>query len=247
MMMAAHYIDTPHYKSLAFLQGLPPFAHLPDAEIERFVEAAQLRNYQKGKLLYLEGHRAESFYVICNGWVKLFRTTEEGEEVILAMLTKNSVIGENAIFEHGLFTSTAQVAETAQILSLPLSILEEQLRTGNHQLAMNMLTSMVQYQRRHEMQQEQYLLYSAPQRIGCFLLELCSVQEQVDGVILNLPYDKSLIASTLGMKAATFSRALNILRGATGIQFLGTRVTIVSMARLLQFVKGCYSPPSAQD
>jgi CRP-like cAMP-binding protein len=105
-----------------------------------------------------------------------------------------------------------------------------------------MLVSMVQYQRRHEMQLEQYLLYSAPQRIGCFLLGLCPVLEQIDGVVLTLPYDKMLIASTLGMRGATLSRALNILRDETSLQISDSRVTIDSMARLIKLGSGCSSP-----
>jgi CRP-like cAMP-binding protein len=104
-----------------------------------------------------------------------------------------------------------------------------------------MLATMVQYQRRHELQLEQYLLYSAPQRIGCFLLGLLPLLEQKDGVELNLPYKKDLIASTLGMKGATFSRALNILRDETGIHITGSRVTIDSIERLIRFTNGCYS------
>ena len=46
----------------------------------------------------MEGEKADFFYVICTGWLKLFHTTEEGEEVILAMLTKNGITGENSIF-----------------------------------------------------------------------------------------------------------------------------------------------------
>ena len=158
------------------------------------------------------------------------------------MLSKYSITGENAIFEHGCFTSNAQVAEDAQILCIPLCILKEQLSVNNL-LAFNMLNSMVQDRRMHELQLKQYLLYSAPQRIGCFLLGLCPTLEQKDGATLNLPYDKTLIASTLGMKGATFSRALNILRHETGIVITGTRVTIDSISRLLEFVNGCYPRP----
>ncbi len=227
-------------KSLAFFKSLILFTNIADKEISLFIDAAQVKSYKKGKILYLEGEQADFFYIICNGWLKLFHITEEGEEVSLAMLTKNNITGENAIFEQGRFTSSALVAEDAQIVSIPLSLLKEQIRMNNH-LAFNMLTTMVQYQRRHELQLEQYLLYSAPQRIGCFLLGLCPVLEQIDGVVLNLPYDKALIASTLGMKGATFSRALNILREETGIDIRGTRVIIDSMDRLLKFVNGCYS------
>ena len=232
--------DLAEYKSLAFFKELTLFSGLSDEEIKRFADMSQSKPYKKGQIIYLEGERANSFYIICSGWIKLFNTTDEGEEVILAMLTKDSITGESALFEEGLYTSGAQVAEDVQMLSIPLSILKEQLRV-NTQLAFNMLASMTKYQRRHEMQLEQYLLYSAPQRIGCFLLGLCPLLEQKDGVILDLPYDKTLIASTLGMKGPTFSRALNILRDETETRISGTRVTIHSIKRLLDFVNGCYS------
>jgi len=232
--------DSMQSKSLAFFKELTLFASLADEEVKRFADAAQIKSYKKGQLLYMEGEQANSFYVICSGWIKLFNTSEEGEEVILAMITRDSVTGDSAIFEQGRFTSSAQVIEDSEILAIPLNLLKEQLRV-NAQLAFNMLTSMTQYQRRHEMQLEQYLLYSAPQRIGCFLLGLCPVQEQKDGVTLTLPYDKTLITSTLGMRGATFSRALNILRDETGIHISGSQVKIDSIARLLEFVNGCYS------
>jgi len=233
-------MDVKHSKSVDFFKTLSLFEKLTDEELRHFSNAANVKSYKKGQLLYLEGDKAKFFYIILNGWVRLFYTTEEGDEVSLAMLTKDSITGETAIFEEGNFTSSVQIVEDAQIMSIPLSLIKEQLRFNN-QLAFNMLTSMVQYQRQHELQFEQYLLYSAPQRIGCFLLGLCPVNEQKDGVTLNLPYDKTLIASTLGMKGATFSRALNILREETGITIMGTSVTIDSMERLLTFVNGCYS------
>lgn len=234
--------DSKRCNSLDFFKSLTLFANLPDEDVARFADASHIKNYKKGTSLYMEGEQADFFYVICSGWVKLFHITEEGEEVNLAVLTRDSITGESAIFEQGCFTSSAQVAEDAEILSIPLALLKEQLH-ANNQLAFNMLASMTQYQRRHELQLEQYFFYSAPQRIGCFLLGLCPAIEQKDGVVLTLPYDKTLIASNLGMKGATFSRALNILREETGIHITGTRVTIDSIDRLLKFVNGCYSHP----
>lgn len=236
-------IDSKQYKSLHFFKNLPLFTDISDEETAAFSSAALIKSYKKGHLLYQEDEQADFFYVICSGWVKLFYTTEDGKEVSLAVLTQNSVTGESAIFENGRFSSSAQIAEDAQILRIPLGLLKEKLRT-NSQLAHNMLASMVQYQRQQELQFEQYLLYSAPQRIGSFLLELCPVHQQVDGAMFSLPYDKTLIASVLGMKGATFSRALNILREETGIHISGTSVKIDSIARLLAFVDGCYSQAS---
>jgi len=218
---------------------LPLFANLSDKEIARFADVTQFKRYKKGQYLYMEDEEAKCFYIICSGWLKLVHMTEAGDEVIIAMLTKDSITGESSIFEQGNFTSSAQVVEDAQILSLPIALLKEQVRV-NGQLAINMLTSLTRYQREHEAQLEEYLLYTAPQRVGCFILALCPLKEQVDGVIIDLPYDKTLIASSLGMKGPTFSRALNILRDETGTRISGTQVTIKSIKRLIEFLNGCY-------
>jgi len=228
-------------RSLAFFKTLTLFVDLPDEEVMRFSTVAQIKNYKKGQFLYRENEQAKFFHVICTGWLKLFHTTAEGEEMILAMLTRDNITGVNALFEEEHFTMNAQVVDDAEILSIPLTLLKERVRMDN-QLALNMLSYMVQQQRRYEVQQEQNLFYSAPQRVGCFLLGLCPIPERKDGVILTLPYDKVQIASALAMKAPTFSRALHVLCEEASIHITGTSVTIDSVERLLTFVGSGYSP-----
>ena len=149
--------DALEHDNMLSFSGISLFANLLPKDMAKFTDAAQIKRYKKGEFLYSAGERAEFFYIICSGWLKLFRITNEGKEIILAMLTRNSVTGENAIFEEGRFTSSVQVVEDAQIWVIPFSLLKEQLQ-ANNQLALNMLASLVQYQRRHEMQQEQYLV-----------------------------------------------------------------------------------------
>src|SRR5688572_13473425 len=84
---------------MTFLKSLTLFSGLLDEDIACFAAASHVKSYEKGQQLYLEGEKANFFYIICNGWVKLFHVTEDGEEVSLAVLTNNSVTGENAIFE----------------------------------------------------------------------------------------------------------------------------------------------------
>jgi len=226
-------------KSFNFLHDLQLFQDLSDEEMSCFSDAALFKSYKKGEHLYIEGEEAKFFYVVCSGWLKLMRVTQDGEEIVLGMLTKNNITGEGAIFEDGFFTCSAQIAEDAQILSIPIAVLKQQMSISTR-FAMNMLASMIQYQRLREMQLEQFLLYNAPQRVGCFILGLCPSEEQVDGVQIDLPYDKALIAGTLAMTGSTFSRALNVLHDEAGISIEGSRVTITSIKRLLKFVNGCY-------
>jgi CRP-like cAMP-binding protein len=100
-----------------------------------------------------------------------------------------------------------------------------------------MMTSMSRHHRRHFGQIAFNAMQSAPQRIGTFLLRLCPNDKNKD-IVFHLPYDKALIAKTLGMKGATFSRALNILRLKTNIRIHGTRIEIDSVEQLVKFVYG---------
>jgi CRP-like cAMP-binding protein len=201
-----------------------------------FEDVAQSRSYTKSKMLYVENEHAEFFYIICGGWIKLFHTMPEGEEVIVDMLTVGHMVGENSIFEDGRYTSSAEVIEDVQLTSIPSRLLKNQIGL-NPTLALSMLSSMSRHHRRHYGQIALNAMQSAPQRIGCFLLRLCPA-DGTKGIVFHLPYDKTLIAHTLGMKSATFSRALNILRQKTSIRISGTRVEIDSVEQLTKFVYG---------
>lgn len=226
----------PPEQSLYCLRGASLFSNLSEPELACFHDAAHARSYKKGKTLYLQNEPAEFFYIICGGWIKLFHSMPEGEEVIVDMLTTGHMVGESAIFEQGLHTSNAEVIEDVQLLSIPSHVLKEQIHL-NPALAYSMLSSMFRHHRRHYGELSLNAMQSAPQRIGSFLLRLCPHDKKKD-IVLHLPYDKTLIAYTLGMKGSTFSRALNILRQKADIRITGSRVEIDLIDKLVKFVYG---------
>jgi CRP-like cAMP-binding protein len=228
--------ERPNANAEACLKAVPIFAKLSEIEIAAFQNAARPRSFKKGKMLFVEGEAAGYFYVIVSGWVKQFHTMPDGDEVIIDMLTKSDLVGESAIFEKDRHTSSAQVIEDVQLLSLPLNILKEQI-LANRTLALSMLLAMSRHHRRHCSERALNSMQSAPQRVGYFLLKMCP-KNQVEAVIFHLPYNKTLIAETLGMKSETFSRALNILRTKLGLRIKGSSVEIDSIERLVEFVYG---------
>jgi len=219
-----------------WLRGVSLFSELSDKDIACFQDASQIRTYKKGKILYIEEEPAEYFYVINTGWIKLFHTMPDGDEVILDMLTTGHMVGENAIFEQNLHTSSAQIVEDTQLLTIPSKILKEQICL-HPALALGMLSSMFLHHRNHYHMLALNAMQSAPQRVASFLLRLCPPNIK-KGTTFYLPYDKTLIADTLGMKGATFSRALNILRHEIDLNIHDTRVDVSSVEQLIKFVHG---------
>lgn len=222
------------------LRGASLFSCLSDTEMAFFQDVARARSYKKGKVIFIEEEKAEFFYVICGGWVKLFHVLDEGEEVVVDMLTNGHMVGEGAIFENDFHTSSAQVVEDARLLAIPCKALKDRIRL-NPDVAFGLISSMVQHHQRHSAAIALNAMQSAPQRIGCFLLKLCP-HDKNKNISFDLPYDKALIAYTLGMKGATFSRALNILRMKTGIRVQGVHIEIDSIDQLMRFVYGPLAP-----
>jgi CRP/FNR family transcriptional activator FtrB len=152
------------------------------------------------------------------------------------MLTTGQIVGESALFDHGYYTRSAEVVESASLLSIPLKVLKEQIHISP-KLAFNMLTTMSQHYRRHYGAIALGAFQNGPQRIVCFILSLYLNNKDKD-ISMNLPYDKTFLSDTLHMKGATFSRALVILRQKTGIRIRGSRVEITHIEPLIKFVYG---------
>ncbi len=193
-----------------FIEDLPFFMNLPEDIVSGLLQHAQVREYKKGKLLFLEGEVSSRLYIILNGWVKLFKGTSSGNETVLQMLTSGDMIAESAVFLNANYPVSAQVAKNAVILTLPAPIIRERIKQHN-ELALKVLDGISKHSHNLIQEFENIRLKPATERVGWFLLKLLLDQGKVPDLI-ELPYDKSLIASYLDMKPETFSRTLKRFR-----------------------------------
>ncbi|MCP4923936.1 MAG: cyclic nucleotide-binding domain-containing protein, partial [bacterium] len=192
------------------VKSLQLFSALPEESLHSLLQHGQVREFPKGKLLFLEGEHANRLYVVLRGWIKIFNGTTSGEETILQMLSSGDPIMESAVFLNTTFPVSAQVAENSILLSLPAPVVREQVR-GNHELTLNLLENMSHRSQGSIRQIESARLKSADERVGWFLLKLL-IEQGYASKRIELPYDKSLIASYLDMKRETFSRSLKRLK-----------------------------------
>lgn len=216
-----------------FIKNLPIFNSLSKDELARFVKEVSAVYVSKGSVIYIEQDKADYFYVIKNGWVKLFRETLDGTEAVIDVLTSAHIFAEDSIFNDEKYSSSAQAVEDATIIAVPVALLKSTIYE-NPAFATSMLAHMSDSRRKREMEIEHITAQNAAQRIGCFILRLCPLEIEKD-IVVQLPYDKVLIASRLNMKPETFSRALNKLREKTSIKVVGSRVEIDDIGVLSDF------------
>lgn len=195
---------------LDVIKALPLFVGLDNNILQEILKYSRIASHNKGAMIFLQGEQASRFYIILEGWVKLFKGNVDGNESILQIMGKGEALLETVIFGNTPFTVSAQAVDNVKLLSIPSSILRDKLQ-NNKELAINMLSTVAGRSQALISQFEQLTLKTVTQRVGWFLLKLFLENgERTNN--LRLPYDKSLIAGYLGMKPETFSRTLQTLK-----------------------------------
>lgn len=193
-----------------FLRDLPFFAGLPEAVFNSLMNVATIRDYPKNKLLFFHGDRADRFFSVLSGWVKAFRNTEQGDESVAALFTHGDTFGEAAAFSNSGHPFSAQTIDETRLIEIPASLIRDK-GGADPDIMRHVMHSMSREIRKLQIENEHMTIMSASQRVGCLLLQLSSGIKEHGGSFV-FPYDKSLAAARLGMKAETFSRSLAQLK-----------------------------------
>lgn len=201
--------------------------------------------YQAGEHVVHHGDHAEALWLVLDGWIKLTRQTPDGKESIVGLCTQSDVFGEAALFPHANYPYTAEVLGSgAELAAIPAATIralveKEPTFTARVMALLNERTSQVQLKLEH------MTTMSAAQRLGCFLLRLCHTQANGTKT-LQIPVEKHILATYLGMKPETLSRSQQQLK-LLGITVSGQVITINQIEKLREFVCNSCSESGSCD
>lgn len=218
-------------KDMEMVRRNPLFGGLPPETLEALLHESRVVEHPRGKILFLRGEPANWFFLLLEGWVKVFRDTPDGEQTVIAIMKPSETIAEAAIFFGSDYPASAEVVDNVRLLEIPAAALLSQLRQ-DPELGLKLLGALSMRLRHLVRHIEQLQARSTSQRLGDFLLALCEAEE--GPVTLKLPYDKSLIAARLGMKPESLSRALAKLKNL-GVSSRGHSVEIDDIATLRDY------------
>ena len=85
-----------------------PFGAVPSAERKLLAEVADVRSFDPGETLFLEGEPSKFFYSIISGRVKIFKTTRSGKDIILGIFSAGDPVGSVAVFKEIPYPASAQ-------------------------------------------------------------------------------------------------------------------------------------------
>jgi CRP-like cAMP-binding protein len=207
---------------IAVFRGLKP------ETIQRIIAPATAAQLKQHETLFRQGDPATAFFIVVDGWIKLYRITFAGDETVIHLLTKGGSFAEAVAFTGSRYPATAEAVSDARVVRIPADHVVRCIRE-NLDIALAMIASTSQHLHHLVQQVEQLKAQSGVQRVAEFLASLCEVERGPS--MVALPYDKVLIAARLGLKPESLSRAFAKLR-TIGVEVRASHVAISDVARL---------------
>lgn len=116
-------------KKIRLLQQCYLFKNLPTEDIADIAVRTHEKFLPKNMVFMQEGNKANNTYILESGLVKVFRITEDGKEIILALRSTGDVVGEFELLDEveKPRSVSIQVLEDTTALVLPKEIFKSLL------------------------------------------------------------------------------------------------------------------------
>ena len=100
------------------LRNLPLFQQLPEPVLASLLATATIRSVERGTDLFVQGDPADRFFVVLEGWVKLYRINRDGAEAVVSMVNAGESFAEAAMFAQASFPVCAQAVTDVRVVAI---------------------------------------------------------------------------------------------------------------------------------
>ena len=103
----------------AILKATPVFQRLAPQDLRTVAEAAAIRRYERGQVLFEQDAPSDAFYTIASGRVKIFKLLPTGKDVILEVFGRGDPLGAVAAYDGRPFPASAMALEDTVCVVIP--------------------------------------------------------------------------------------------------------------------------------
>lgn len=210
-------------KNVWFFDNVNLFNLLCPHKFKAYKKCHDFDQYKKGDYIYFEEDSANKVYLIEKGKVKIGYYTEEGDEIVKAILTKGDLFGEKAILGEENRNEFAQSIETStSICPIGVETMHDLMR-DNKTFSLKVYKFLGLRFKKLERRLQLILFKDTRTRFLEFLNELCEeygydCDKTGDKVIVH-PYTQKDIASLIGTSRSNLNVLMNELKEENIINF----------------------------
>ncbi|HPN38726.1 MAG TPA: Crp/Fnr family transcriptional regulator [Melioribacteraceae bacterium] len=214
--------------STDFLKYVPIFSELPDSTIETISEAGSKRFYKRETVVLLEEDAGSALFIIVEGKVKVSRTSADGREVILSILSDSDFFGEMAILDGQARSATVTAIEDTELFIIQRAEFLDLLQT-HPEIAVSLLQVLTRRLRQADIKIKALSLKDAEGKVATVILQLADDLGKIKNGIVEiekLPLQQDL-ANMAGTSRETISRTLHAFAKKELIEIDGAKLKIL--------------------
>ena len=214
--------------SLVFLQRVSIFSGVGQDSLERIAGITQEKTFPKKSIIFHEGDRGDTLYILKSGRVKISKITEDGREKTLALMQPGEFFGEMAIFDEQPRSATAEVLDEQAVVYTLAKRDFERLIIEHPTIALKIMRDLTRRIRLVNQQVEDLAFKDVHERVASTLKNLAEVEGRPIGskVLINLKMTHQDLANMVGSSRETVTRALNRLQDEGIISISHQQITI---------------------
>jgi len=206
-----------------YLENINLFKILCPHKYGKYKESHSYNQYNKKDYVYFEQDAARKIFLIEKGKIKIGYFTEDGREVVKAILSKGEVFGEKAILGENKRNEFAiSLADKTSICPIAVPVLHDLMRE-NQKFTLKVYKFMSFRIQKLERRLEILLFKDTETRLIEFLKELCEDHgyccEITGKMKIKHPYTQKDIASLIGTSRPTLNTVMNKLKDHKVIDF----------------------------
>lgn len=223
--------------ALQYLKKIPVFSDLPEDQLALIKERVVERFHRRGAVIFFEGEPGDGFHYVKSGKVKIVKTTDDGREHIIKLLSPGDIFAEVLLFNNLPYPATAIAAEDSEIGTIKNADLER-LVLNNNALALQLIKALSQRLLYAQQKIKNLALSDVLARTAETLLRLGQEHGTAgpDGRIsIAVALSRQDLASLVGTTRETVTRTLSSLKKEKIIDFDGHKLVILSPDKLKRY------------
>lgn len=179
-------------------------------------------SYQKGEIVFSEGDEVKGAYCIFSGCVKIYKTSEEGEQHILRVASSGNLIGYSDFFLKKQSSTSAAVLSDTTLCLIQGDGIEKLLKKSPH-LNRLFLRDLSKELINTQEKIQSFLGKNAEERLRDYLSQLLQNHKKGD---LQMVLSREELASFLGVRSETVIRIFSNWEKKGWISLRGKRLTL---------------------
>jgi CRP/FNR family cyclic AMP-dependent transcriptional regulator len=220
-----------------YIKKLAFFSDLDNESLDKIAQIMIERKYKKNMIIFMAGEPAEAVFFVKKGKVKIYKTTQDGKEHIIHIMSDGDVFAEACLFGVQPYPANAEAMDDSEIVMIKNKDLEHLLEL-HPQIAIQIIKVLSTRLKMVSSQIENLALRDAYGKTASLLIQLLKNEGVTlkNGATLKTELSRQDMANMVGLTRETFTRALSKLKQDKAIDIDKEQIIVLDFEKLKSWI-----------